>query len=364
MNNAALSGKGEFERFRAALPRRFGDKVVASWFSDLECEDMSDDCVVLSTGSQFSCDAISQRFGPQLKETWGLVIRPVRKLSIVARQQMREDARRVEALKGTLAAASPLRAKAEASALKGAERRSSGIDDLYSPVDERATFETFAVDETNEMAFAAARQIFAPGANADVTYLNGPSGVGKSHLLFAIANEHRRRFGDGACAYITYHALQNGTVNAVFTNNIIALQKDLLSKEVLLIDDIHLLSTSPRTQAELLNLVNAAMASGRRLVIAGELTPQKLIAANFNERLADRLSGGLSVSLLPGDVAHRARVLKKRLEMNENSQRIEDSAVDYIAENFPQSLREAIGALKQLQLAHIGRDDPIGRLEA
>ena len=126
---------------------------------------MSDDCVVLSTGSQFSCEAISQRFGPQLKETWGLVIRPVRKLSIVARQQMREDARRVEALKGTLAAASPLRAKAEASALKGAERRSSGIDDLYSPVDERATFETCAVDETNEMAFAAARQIFAPGAN-------------------------------------------------------------------------------------------------------------------------------------------------------------------------------------------------------
>lgn len=368
MNDVTNGGGGDSERLQAALVRHFDHKVVSSWLSDLECEEMDEDSATLSTTSPVRREAIAQRFAPQLRVVLTEAFkRSFRTVRIVMRRRLADDARRIDALKSALAQA-PLNARpaslatAAAPAKRAPER--AALDDLSSAVSPLATFDAFAVDETNEMAFAAARQIFVEGAQADIVYFHGPSGVGKTHLMFAIANEHRRRHGEGGCLYITYNALQNGTVNAVFGNNMMSLQRDLLSKDVLLIDDVHLLLTSPRTQAELLNLVNAALASGRRLVAAGELTPQKLAAAGFNERLADRLSGGLSVPLLHGDAAHRARVLQMRLSMTETPHRIEDGAIDYIAENFTQSLREAIGALKQLQLASVTREGPIGRADA
>lgn len=368
MSDVVNGGGGDSERLQAALVRHFDHRVVSSWLSDLECEDMSDDTATLSTTSPIRRDTISQRFGPQLREAlMDAFQRQFRKVRIVTRgRRLSDDARKIDALKSALAQA-PLNARPAASspaARKTADRPVVGLDDLSSAVSPLATFDAYAVDETNDLAFAAARQVLAEGAPPDIVYLSGPSGVGKTHLLFAIANEHRSRYGEGGCLYITYNALQNGTVNAVFGNNMMSLQRELLSKDVLLIDDVHLLQTSPRTQAELLNLVNAALASGKRLVAAGELTPQKLAAAGFNERLADRLSGGLSVPLLAGDAAHRARVLKKRLSMMDASPRIDDEAVDYIAQNFTQSLREAIGALKQLQLAGADLGETIGRADA
>lgn len=368
MSDAMNGGGGDSERLQAALSRHFDQKIVASWLSDLECEEVGDDTATLSTASSVRRDAISQRFGPQLRDVLTDAFnRKFRNVSIVTRRRLSEDARRIDALKSALAQA-PLNPRhapgAGGPTKKGADRPAVALEDLSSPVSPQSTFDAFAVDETNEMAFAAARQIFVEGARADIIYFNGPSGVGKTHLLFAIANEHSRRFGDGGCLYIPYNALQNGTVNAVFANNMMSLQRDLLSKDVLLIDDVHLLLTSPRTQAELLNLVNAALASGKRLVAAGELTPQKLAAAGFNERLADRLSGGLSVALLSGDAAHRARVLRKRLALANAQGAIDEGAVQYIAENFTQSLREAIGALNQLQLVSAGREGAIGRADA
>jgi chromosomal replication initiator protein len=356
---------GDSGRLQAALFRYFGEKVATSWMSDLECVEINDECITLSTEFPFRRDTLAQRFAPQLKDALKEAYdRQFRSLRIVTRRsRLTNDARRIDDLAPGASARAPVEKRA---APRVAERRTErrAMDEIYSPIDPRATFDAYAVDESNEMAYAAARHVFAEGAHADITYLNGPSGVGKTHLLFAVANEHRRRFGAEGCAYLTYSALQSGTVNAVFTNNVPELQRDLLSKDVVLIDDVHLLAGSTRTQTELLNLIDAALASGRRIVIAGELTPQKLVAAGFNERLAGRLSGGLCAPLLPGDAAHRARVLRRRIEMTETTQQIEDGAISYIAEKFPQNLRETLGALKQLQLAYRDSLDPIGRAEA
>jgi chromosomal replication initiator protein len=404
MTDEKVSAAAEgFERFRAALSRRLGDKVYSSWLSDLEYEETTDDCVTLSTGSEVKCDTIGQRFVLTMKDAWAESVGPVRRMRVVMRRRLAADLRRQNGAQNgadhgetAVAGSEPARhhengaapafakegyangaarasgprpngaAGVNGAAAPGADsaRSAHALDDLASPVDESMTFQSFAVDETNSLAFAAVQQVFADGAPAEVVYINGPSGVGKSHLLFAVANEHRRRFGAGRCAYLTYAGLQSGCVDAVFSKSTLALQRELLARDVLLIDDIHFLDTSPRTQSELLNFLNAAMASGRRLVIAGELTPARLAEAGFNRRLTDRLSGGLSVSLLPGDAAHRARVLRKRLELVPAGPAIDDEAIAYIAEHFPNSLRETIGALKQLLLAYAGADHGIGRREA
>lgn len=367
MANDLIGGGEEFERFRAALSRRFGDKVYSSWMSDLEYEDRTEDCVTLSTESEFKRDAIGQRFILIMKDTWSESVSPIRRLRVVARRRFEEGVRRIEALRprGIETSAAPrMNGHDHAARKAGPETAPGSFDQLAAPVDAQMTFEAFAVDETNSLAHAAVRQVFVENASSEVVYLSGPSGVGKSHLLCAVANEYGRRFGSGRCAYLTYDGLKQGCVDAVWSKTTLALQREMLAKDVLLIDDIHFLDTSPRTQTELLNFLNAAMASGKRLVIAGELTPARLAEAGFNRPLTDRLSGGLAVSLGPGDAAHRERVLRKRLECQPPGVEIRDEAIAYVAENFPNSLREAIGAMKQLVLEYAGKGVAVGRPEA
>lgn len=366
MANDLIGGGEEFERFRAALSRRFGEKVFSSWLSDLEYEDRIEDCVILSTASEFKRDEIGQRYILILKDTWSESVAPIRRMRVVARRRLAEDLRRVDLLrpKAPGEGAPRINGRDHGGPRAAPEGQAATLDDLLAPVDVQMTFEAFAVDETNSLAVAAVRQVFVENAPAEVVYLSGPSGVGKSHLLFAVANEHARRFGPGGCAYLTYAGLKSGCVDAVFSKTTLALQREMLAKDVLLLDDIHFLDTSPRTQSELLSFLNAAMASGKRLVIAGELTPAKLAEAGFNRPLTDRLAGGLAVAISPGDASHRERVLRKRLERQQPDFEIRDDAIAYVAENFPNSLRETIGAMKQLILEYSGKGRSVGRAEA
>lgn len=375
MDGDQFGDRGEvIVRYKTALNRRFGEAIYASWLADLKSERLTEDSVTLSTESQLKCDTINQRYTMMLKEVWCEEIGPVRKLSVITRKALQDGAARVNTLASapTGAAASPASAKAfvkwggqrQAEAKPQLERRAYAFGDLVSPLDERSTFDSFAVDDSNRVAFAAARQVFVKEAPADVVYIHGPSGVGKTHLLHAVGNAWKVANGEEGCAYLAYHNMTTGCSDAAKNGGLHSLHKDLLSNNVVLIDDIHLLGGAVRTQTEILNFVNAALASGRRLVVAGELPPAKLAEAGFNDRLTDRLSGGLSVAVAPGGDKLRADVLKKRLEAAPPACAITDEAVTFIATHFTQSMREAIGALNQLVLVYGGQNMTIGLEEA
>lgn len=355
---------GDFAAFLAALQRRIGAAAFNSWMGDLRIENRGDDSVTMSTSSQFKRDMLAQRYFVSMRDSWTEVVGRPSRFDLVARkQELKDGAARVNAL---APAPQPLHApKPSAPALSSAARggrAAPSLSDLASPVDERATFERFAVDETNRLAHAAARQLLSPGAPRDVVYVYGPSGVGKTHLLHAIANAWTLSQSGGDCAYLTYNNLKNGCVDAVFTNGLLALHRDLSAQGVVLIDDIHLLATSVRTQMEILNLLNASQTGGCRIVIAGEVSPAELTRMGMKDRLADRLAGGLCVSIQPGGESLRRDVLAKRVA-DLNCQ-VTPEAIDFIARNFNKSMREALGALSQLKLIYGESERPVGVEEA
>jgi chromosomal replication initiator protein len=359
-----------FALFRDALIRRYGRAVYKSWFSDLLVDDADADTVTLSTESDLRRDRLDQQFKPGLLRAWCEDVYPIRRILVVKRACLSVNAARVDALapltaKNGREIQSALAFEAELPTAKvRAERWSPTVGEIATPLDPRMTFETFAVDETNEVACAAARQIFLPQPSRDILYLFGPSGVGKTHLLQACGNEWMRRYPGGRAVYLTHNSVQNGCVGAVLSNSTMNLQRDVLANDIVIIDDIHLLAGKKRTLDEVLNLMNAIVSAGRQLIIAGELPPAALAKAGVNDRLADRLAGGLAVRIAPGGEKLRREVLAKHRAAADIRCTLTDEALELLARLFGSSMRECIGAFKQLALVYRDQAIVVGPAEA
>lgn len=357
--------------FRKGLINRFGEATYRSWMSDIHVEKRSNDEVEVSTESPMRRDTLIQRFKPGMHDEWNKSVEPAKRFLISLRQKERlsrhadhVSSQSFDGGKGDLFTKAFDASKKDQFKKDSGTKKMIGLSDLASPLDPRSTFENFAIDDTNRMAHAAARQVFVAGADNSLIYIHGPSGIGKTHILHAIGHEWRKKNGAGTCAYLTHSNLTNGCVDAVFSNSILSLHKDLLSQRLLLIDDIHLLGGKNRTQQEVLNMVNAFVSSGRQLVIAGESPPGRLSENDIHARLADRLAGGLALPMEAGGAELRREVLKMRTRSGTMKCVIEDEAVDFIAANFPHSMREAIGALNQLILVYGEEEKKVGRSEA
>ncbi|MEZ5915215.1 MAG: DnaA/Hda family protein [Parvularculaceae bacterium] len=320
-------------------------------------------------------DRLDQQFKLGLLRAWSEEIYPINRLLFVKRDALSAGAARVAAMAPGLAApgmaisgpmggeTAPARIGLNGKAAR-AERWAPTLDEIATPLDPRLTFDAFAVDETNEVAAAAARQIFLEGAPREIIYVFGPSGVGKSHILQACGNEWSRRFPVGRSAYLTHNNVQNGCVGALLSNSTMNLQRDFLSHDLVMIDDIHLLAGKKRTLDEVLNLMNAIVSAGKQIIVAGELPPVALAKSGVNERLTDRLAGGLAVRVAPGGEALRREVLAKHRDGADMACRITDEALDLIARLFSSSMRECLGAFKQLALVFKDRPVEIGANEA
>ncbi|MEL7487072.1 MAG: DnaA/Hda family protein [Pseudomonadota bacterium] len=352
--------------YRNALISRFGEATYRSWMSDIDVERADDGEVALSTASRLRHDKLIQRFKPGMHDEWNRRFEPAKKFSILLRA--RDSVKRAAQAAPAEGVAAPHASGGDA---KGAQTKTAFTDrapaklsEFASELDVRSTFGAFAVDDTNRIAHAAARKAISSSGAQNPIYIYGPSGVGKTHLLHAVGNAWRAEKGDADFAYLTHAGLTNGCVDAVWSNSVPTLHKDLLSQRLLLIDDIHLLSGKNRTQQEVLNMVNAFISSGRQLVIAGEAAPSRLRENGLNARLADRLAGGLAVPVEPGSVGLRTQVLKMLAAREETTCTFEDAAIDFVAAQFPQSMREAIGAFNQLALVYGEQDIAVGEAEA
>ena len=151
---------------------------------------------------------------------------------------------------------------------------------------------------------------------------------------------------------------------AARSNKLHSLHRRLHERDLVLIDDIHLLKTCARTQEEILNLANALPIKGRQLVIAGEQSPEGLKELGLNDRLTGRLAGGLPAPIEPGNDELRREVLMKRRAMFSGQCVITDEAIEFVAVHFPRSIREAIGAFNQLALVYRDKAIEVGVEEA
>lgn len=170
------------------------------------------------------------------------------------------------------------------------------------------TFENMAVSATNQLAFVSASTVAKkPGEAYNPLFIYGPVGVGKTHLMQAIANEVYNSNPEKKILYTTSEEFTNDVVEAIRTNNTSNMKKRFRNLNLLIIDDIQFIAGKERVQEELFHTFNTLVDSGAQIVLSSDRPPSEMKLVE--KRLISRFSGGLTVDIASPDFELRTAIL-------------------------------------------------------
>ena len=348
----AANYERSWDRVRARLKAELGEDVYTSWFARVELHDVDHGIVRLSVPTRFLKSWIAGHYRDRVLALWQDELESIRTVDIAVRSAARvalapaaKPVEKVAAEPVTTAEWPPLPAIAAGEA-----------DDLSgSPLDPRLTFDTFMVGRSNSLAHAAARQIgfAAPGETVSFNplFLHASVGLGKTHLLHAVAWAARAAQPQRRVLYLTAERFMYSFVAALKAQSAIAFKDMLREIDLLLIDDMQFLS-GKSIQTEFCHTLNSLIDSARQVVIACDRPPIDLEA--LDERVRSRLAGGLVVEIggleaeLRRDIlANRAAAAMRRYP----GLVIPDAVLDYVARAVASNGRDLEGAFTRL-VAH------------
>ncbi len=242
-------------------------------------------------------------------------------------------------------------------ALVGAGRAAqSAPGEEFNP---RHTFDQFVIGDGNRLAHAAALAVAeAPGQAYNPLFLHAPPGLGKTHLLNAVANYIRSYDPTTTVRYTTVEAFTNGFIAALRGEALDRFKRLYRGVDVLLIDDVQFLASKAKTEEEFFHTFNALYDSGRQLVLTCDRLPSQL--TGIEQRLRERFESGLVAHLTAPDWATRITILRKRAAVDHVE--IEDDEVfEVIAERITDNVRSLEGALIRIVAHHSLTGQPVTR---
>ena len=210
------------------------------------------------------------------------------------------------------------------------------------------TFDRFVIGSGNRLAHAAALTVAeAPGESYNPLFLHGPSGLGKTHLLTAIANYLAANAPSLTVRYTTAESFTNEFVGALHASGIKAFKRRYRDLDVLLIDDVQSLEGKQHTEEEFFHTFNALYEGGSQIVLSADRMPSQL--SSLAARLRDRFEWGLTVPIAAPDLPTRLTVLRRLT--NEAGLETSEGALAELAERIDANIRLLRGALTRV-IAH------------
>jgi chromosomal replication initiator protein len=229
------------------------------------------------------------------------------------------------------------------------------LDNL--PFPDRYTFETFVPGASNKFAHAAALAVAeAPPSKAyNPVFIYGGVGLGKTHLLFAVANHMWKLSPRTRVRYVTSESFMTEFIKAVRERRGYQFQRQYRDVDVLLLDDVQFLARAEETQTEFFHTFNHLHQHERQIVIASDRPPQEL--GGIEERLRSRFRSGLVVDVQPPDLETRIAILQ--LKALRDRLAVPDEVLHFIASKFESNIRELEGALLRVAaFASLSRQPP------
>jgi chromosomal replication initiator protein len=220
--------------------------------------------------------------------------------------------------------------------------------DISAPLDLRFTFENFVVGKPNELAYAAARRVAeANSVPFNPLFLYGGVGLGKTHLMHAIAWQIRKRSPSRKVVYLSAEKFMYQFVRALRTKDTMSFKEQFRSVDVLMIDDVQFIGGREATQEEFFHTFNALVDQNRQVVISADKSPSDL--EGVEERMRSRLGWGLVADIHPTTYELRLGILQSKCE--QLGAEIPLKVLEFLAHKITSNVREVEGALNRI-VAH------------
>lgn len=311
------------------IQRELSSDTFDSWFKGLECAGGTEECINLTAESDFTAMWIEDNYADIIAKNLSLVCgRNVKaKISAVA-----EPATQVQPQKP--------RERVEV-------RETPSDNSISTVISPRNTFENFVVGESNQFAFDASLTVAQSlGVAFNPLFIYGATGLGKTHLMHAIAHFVLKNNPKKKIVYLSSESFVNDYIAAIKANNIASFRKKCRSADVLLIDDVQFFAKKEACQMEFFHTFNELTNSGKQIVLSCDRPINEV--ADIEQRLVSRFGWGLSADIQAPDYETRLAILQKKIESSKAGVAISPEAVEFVARSFTKNVRRMEGALTNL----------------
>ena len=336
--------KNAWETIGEELRDRLGRNNYLTWIEPLRFAGLDAGVAKFSVPTTFFGDWVHRNFGDQIR---GLLVR---------------HGHDVNRLDFSVAPATAITSSPPAQDMKTPERKpatvhnvmagrgSSDTDLPGAPLDARFTFDTFVVGKPNDLAHAAARRVAEGGpVTFNPLFLYGGVGLGKTHLMHAIAHELTARAPELRVLYLSAEQFMYRFIQALRDKQIMDFKELFRSVDVLMVDDVQFIAGKDSTQEEFFHTFNALVDQNKQIVISADRAPGEI--KGIQDRIRSRLQCGLIVDLHPTDYELRLGILQQKAEFYRGQYRglqIAPGVLEFLAHRITTNVRVLEGALTRL----------------
>ena len=308
------------------LSGELSDTTIKTWFDEISVVTMEDSALVLHCSNAFKKNTVEARFLPQIKAALKDIFSTDMEVKILSDEQL--------------------------AAYHGVAPDRPG--DLFDS--DAFTFETYVVGPQNKLAFAAAKAVTEkPGENYNPLFIYGDSGLGKTHLLYAIANALRKKRPEARIVYVKGDDFTNELIASIRENRNAEFREKYRQTDILLMDDIQFIAGKIQTQEEFFHTFNNLYESGRQIVLTSDRPPSEM--TQLEDRLRTRFEWGLLADVQPPDFETRIAIIRRKAELLDLH--IPDDVAEFIANRLKTNIRQLEGAVKKLKaLKHFAGSPP------
>ena len=296
------------------MEERLGAVTVSAWFDDAEVVELNEINLILYSPSDFRREIIRRRCTDYIQDALKEVFNSDAKLMVFGDEEL--------------------------DAFKQKGKSVSSMD--FNP---QFTFDNFVVGPSNRFAHSAAIAVSkTPGQVYNPLFLYGPPGVGKTHLLYAIANGIRKENPNANIVYIKGDQFTNELIAAIQNGKNIEFRSKYREADLFLIDDVQFIAGKESTQEEFFHTFNKLYEEHKQIVMTSDRKPSDMLT--LEDRLKTRFEWGLLADIQPPDYETRMAILKnkaKNLGLN-----LSDDVCNYIAINVTNNVRQIEGTVKKI----------------
>ena len=343
----------QWARVRVRLRQDVGELAYRSWLKPLTLGEFRDGKLRMAVPTRFMRDWVNSHYGERLLGLWTTENDTVKAVEVVVQPAVPVRSTNGERVEGIAQVApAPVAAKGPAMVRPNGDPFD---DDLTATLDPRFTFKHFVVGKPNELAYAAAQRV-ADSASVPFNplYLYGGVGLGKTHLMHAIAHAIRERDPARRVIYLSAEKFMYKFIRALRYQNTVAFKEQFRNVDVLMIDDVQFIAGKDATQEEFFHTFNALVDQNRQIVISADKSPADL--DGLEERMRSRLGWGLVADIHATTYELRLGILQSKCEQAKGS--VPQKVLEFLAHKITSNVRELEGALNRV-MAHgslVGRE--------